>query len=274
LYSIKNIKIVLVVLAIANIAVLSYYGFSPKNDNTKTTAIIPNIKQLVLLNEKNTIIKEVAVKKKVTTNDLIETKDIPQPKDTNEDKLQRLKSSEAKIEATPNQPIEEKTVQEVSTPKIIPSSNNLLCYTIGPFEKNAYKLYTQNQLSNLTINSQERIILEKEISSYYLFIPQHKTVKAAKKTLAKLKQKKITDYYLKGDGALTNDIAVGLFSKEKHASRRYDTLKKLSFNVKMEVRYKDKKVYWLDSQAKESVINQLDIQQLSPLPLQLYLRQC
>ena len=247
MHSIKNIKIVLIVLAIANIAVLSYYGFSPKKDNTKKTAIIPNIKQLVLLNEKNTIIKKVTVKEKVTTNDLIKTKD------TNKDKRQHPTSTRAKS---------------------VPSSNNLLCYTIGPFEKNTDKLYTQNKLSNLTISSQERIILEKKISAYYLFIPQHKTVKAAKKTLAKLKQKKITDYYLTGDGALTNDIAIGLFSQEKYATRRFDILKKFSFNVKMEVRYKDKKVYWLDYQAKESVINQLDIQQLSPLPLQLYLRQC
>jgi hypothetical protein len=253
LHSIKNIKIVLIVLAIANIAVLSYYGFNPKNDNTKKTAIIPNIKQLVLLNEKNTIIKKVTVKEKVTTNDLIKTKDTPQRKDTNKDKRQHPTSIKAKN---------------------VPSSNNLLCYTIGPFEKNTDKLYTQNKLSNLTISSQERIILEKKISAYYLFIPQHKTVKAAKKTLAKLKQKKITDYYLTGDGALTNDIAIGLFSQEKYATRRFDILKKFSFNVKMEVRYKDKKVYWLDYQAKESVINQLDIQQLSPLPLQLYLRQC
>jgi hypothetical protein len=253
LHSIKNIKIVLIVLAIANIAVLSYYGFSPKKGNTKKTAIIPNIKQLVLLNEKNTIIKKVTVKEKVTTNDLIETKDAPQRKDTNKDKRQHPTSIKAKN---------------------VPSSNNLLCYTIGPFEKNTDKLYTQNKLSNLTISSQERIILEKKISAYYLFIPQHKTVKAAKKTLAKLKQKKITDYYFTEEGALTNDIAVGLFSKEKHATRRYDIFKKLSFNVKMEVRYKDKKVYWLDYQAKESVINQLDIQKLSPLPLQLYLRQC
>ena len=203
--------------------------------------------------KKTPLLKKLPSKKKVTTNDLIETKDAPQRKDTNKDKRQHPASIKAKS---------------------VPSSNNLLCYTIGPFEKNAYKLYTKNQLSNLTINSQERIILEKEISSYYLFIPQHKTVKATKKTLAKLKQKKITDYYLTGDGALTNDIAIGLFSQEKYATRRFDILKKFSFNVKMEVRYKDKKVYWLDYQAKESVINQLDIQQLSPLPLQLYLRQC
>ena len=125
MYSIKNIKIVLVVLAIANIAVLSYYGFSPKNDNTKTTAIIPNIKQLVLLNEKNTIIKEVTIKEKVTTNnpevavkEKVTTNDLIETKDTYKDKLQHPTSIKAKIKATPNQPIEEES---------IPSNNNLLC---------------------------------------------------------------------------------------------------------------------------------------------------
>ncbi len=280
----KNIKILIAILIAINLAVFAYFMFFNAKPDVSTSKIIPNMEQLVLLNERNFMVKEQSFNQTelLLANEVIlEAPKAPEPTPVKDNKKETVDSpieDDGLIDETENTLIETEIepepiidVAETTAETII---DNTLCYTIGPFENKADKIHSQNQLNNLSISSSVRIILEKEISSYYLYIPPHKTLKAAQNTIEKLKNKKVRDFYLLRKGDRTNAIALGLFSQEKHALRKFDLLQKLYFKVKMEVRYIDKEVYWLDYQGKESVLNLIDLKEISPLPLQLYLRPC
>ncbi len=274
--------IIIGLLLVINLLIPVWFLFISDKKPDNQDKILKNVKQLVLLSERNNIVKEEAhpVAEEAVSLDKApsvpeENLLTPEPEQgetlaentqTWEEYQQQEPAEEAALPSAieselPEQPVEEKPAE-------------ILCYTIGPFEQKKDKDFSQSQLARLAIDSKTRVILEKEISSYYLYIPPYKSRKAAMKTIAQLKKKKVRDFYLISKGDRKNAIALGLFSQEKHALRRFDTLKKLRFNVKMEARYRDKEIYWLDYQGTEDQINQIDLEKLSPLPLQLYSRRC
>ncbi len=134
----------------------------------------------------------------------------------------------------------------------IPPPPVKLCYTLGPFKElqsaNEITLkFKQNKIPISTRSNQE-----KEYRGMMVYVGGHKTRAEAIKTAESLKTRGVKDYIIVNAPDQVNILSLGVFSLKKNAERRHKRIAKLGYPVKLEARYRNRTIYWLDYSESEN----------------------
>lgn len=116
-----------------------------------------------------------------------------------------------------------------------------ICHTIGPIKKRSEASELRGQLSQQDYPATLR---EGEIqapSGYQVFLPEMSS-KKAREVVNALKSAGMNDYYV----GKRNHISLGIFSVKGKAQIRQQAVRKLGYDAMLDVRYKTRKVYWID----------------------------
>lgn len=128
------------------------------------------------------------------------------------------------------------------------------CYTLGPFKTAKIANEVRAQIASERIDAQHRVTKDNTRPGLWVFIPPAGTRKSAQEQVNRLKAQEIKDYFIVVTGEHTNAVSLGVFSQADLAQRRYDELKNLGFNVKLQKVDLPLREYWLDW-PKASVLN-------------------
>jgi hypothetical protein len=120
------------------------------------------------------------------------------------------------------------------------------CYTLGPFEEIRAAESLLIRIQNAGFEVFRRAITEKQPARYWVYLPSFESQSGASEIAKELASKGIKDYYVITENKNKNAISLGLFSKHTGARRRYQKIQALGYHPEMEVRFRDKTIYWLD----------------------------
>jgi hypothetical protein len=120
------------------------------------------------------------------------------------------------------------------------------CYTLGPFEEIKAAESLLVRIQNAGFEASRRAITEHQPARYWVYLPSVGSQSGALKIAKELASKGIKDNYVITENENKNAISLGLFSKHAGARRRYQKIQALGYQPKMEVRFRDKTIYWLD----------------------------
>lgn len=125
------------------------------------------------------------------------------------------------------------------------ATNQLLCYTIGPFKDKTRALEISGRYSANQIKTRLKSSLEEDYMGIMVYIGGHKNREEAVKTATSLAAKGIRDYVVVKVEGEENVLSIGVFGLKKNAERLTDRLKKLKYPVKSVARYRERTIYWL-----------------------------
>jgi len=154
------------------------------------------------------------------------------------------------------------------------SSNQSLCYTIGPFKDKTRALEISGRYSADQIKTRLKSSLEKDYMGIMVYIAGHETRAEAVKTAESLATNGIRDYIIINEEGKSNVLSIGVFGLKKNAERLIDRLKKLSYPVESESRYRERTIYWLyytqsNEQETKTLLNASDVENgISQIPRQ------
>lgn len=120
------------------------------------------------------------------------------------------------------------------------------CLDLGPFETVKQASLAAAALKAHGIEPRQRVRREARRKAYWVLLPPAISRDAARKTLAKLKELHVNDYFLVPTGEKANAISLGVFSKFESAHRRIKQMQKLGFKPVFEKVELAKREYWLE----------------------------
>ena len=124
--------------------------------------------------------------------------------------------------------------------------HNLSCYTLGPFSDRKSADDAASELRSIGATTSIRNATERRTRGYWVYLPPQRSREQALKRAEQLAAKGFSDYFVVADGKHDNAISLGLFTLKKGSQRRVEQLQAMGFKPKVEVRYTDLPVYWLD----------------------------
>ena len=120
------------------------------------------------------------------------------------------------------------------------------CFSLGPFEDKQQASLASGILKTAGIEAERRLSKEARRKAYWVLLPPAESREAAQKSVTRLKELKVTDYFLVVSGEKTNAISLGVYSQFESAHRRIKEMQALGFNPDFEKVELPKREYWLD----------------------------
>ena len=122
----------------------------------------------------------------------------------------------------------------------------LQCVSLGPFRqrKEAEKLMAK--MVKKGVKPALRTAKVREPSAYWVYLPPYPSREKAVEAVDRLEALGFDDYFIVGDAKYNNAISLGLFSRKKGSKQRVADLKEMGFEAKVETRYAENDVYWVD----------------------------
>lgn len=136
----------------------------------------------------------------------------------------------------------------------IADQNTARCYTLGPFKSKSQAADLRKELESIGIQAQRRMSKDNSRKGYWVMIPPQDTRRAAEANIKLLKEKEIKDYFLVVTGENINAVSLGVFSKSELAQRRYEEIRALGFDVKIENVDLPLREYWLDWPIEQNLL--------------------
>lgn len=125
------------------------------------------------------------------------------------------------------------------------------CFTIGPFREenkiNAFEKLIKKKVKKTGVR--ERV--EKQHWRYWVFLPPAKSRTKAVNLAADLAKKGLKDYYVIARGEFVNAVSLGHFKDKSLAENRYELIKKMGYQPKMNAIEKEYTLYWLDYESRD-----------------------
>ena len=121
------------------------------------------------------------------------------------------------------------------------------CYTLGPFMNNDDMVEASKKLILSGRPFEKRASEKREQIGYWVFIPPFKTREAAidlGEELKLLGEKEL--YVVKTPAEYEHAISLGVFKGKSNAKRRYQQIRNMGYDVKLEGRFRQNPIYWLD----------------------------
>jgi hypothetical protein len=121
------------------------------------------------------------------------------------------------------------------------------CYTLGPFMNSEDVSRAAEALMQSGRPIEKRASEKKEQIGYWVFIPPYSSREEAMVKAEELKllgEKHL--YVVKQPEEYKNAISLGVFKGKSNADRRFRQLKNLGYGVKLEGRYRQDPIYWID----------------------------
>ena len=122
----------------------------------------------------------------------------------------------------------------------------LQCFSLGPFRqrKEAEKLMAK--MVKKGVKPALRTAKVREPSAYWVYLPPYPSREKAVEAVDRLEALGFDDYFIVGDAKYNNAISLGLFSRKRGSKQRVADLKEMGFEAKVETRYAENDVYWVD----------------------------
>jgi len=138
------------------------------------------------------------------------------------------------------------------------------CYTIGPFREIDAIANARRRLADLGITSGQRVRSEREFFGYSVYLPPRASREDARALTRELRARGITDYYIMSDRELRNAVSLGLFRERRHAERLHRKVTALGFSPRLEPRYRERELRWLDYRDDRGRIGAALLREISP----------
>jgi hypothetical protein len=120
------------------------------------------------------------------------------------------------------------------------------CFTLGPFAQANAASRAADAISALGVSVTRRQESRRTPKGYWVYLPAAKSYLAAKRMVAELQKKGLTDLYIMGKGSRENAISLGLFNNKTTAEERFQQVNKLGLKAVFETQYRVSKQAWLD----------------------------
>ena len=120
------------------------------------------------------------------------------------------------------------------------------CYSLGPFADKQQADKARAILNSSGIKANRRVSNDARRKAYWVLLPPAESREAAQKSIARLKQLEVDDYFMVVSGEKTNAISLGVFSQFESAHRRIKQMQDLGFQPKFENVELPKREYWWD----------------------------
>ncbi len=120
------------------------------------------------------------------------------------------------------------------------------CYTVGPFRDLKKLRGLTRAIKSYVIEADFRGKEERAPPLYWVYTVAEKTKKETLKTAARLRSKKINDFYIINSDKKVNTISLGRFRDKKGVQKFVKKLEKWGFDVIVELIRKKVTIYWLD----------------------------
>jgi len=202
-----------ILLVLLNLAFFAWQYYAPAPQQAKIAQLTGNLKPIVLLSE----LKHEADAK-------------PEPAETGA-----------------ASPIEAGTLGSAA------EHSQPICQTLGPFRDRQQLDQVKTRLSPLLKHASIRAIQERRLHRYWIYLPAEPSRQQAVTLSRKLADAKIKDYYIVLSGENKNSISLGHFRDKQHAEKRQKQLKRLGFDAKTQLIYRDFDLFWLDFEAAQPV---------------------
>ena len=127
------------------------------------------------------------------------------------------------------------------------------CYTLGPFMTNESVASASEKLMLSGRPFEKSVSEKKEQIGYWVFMPPMKTRDEAVNKAEELRLLGDTQFYVVQQPAeYENAVSLGVFRSKANAKRRFLQLKNFGYEVKLEGRYRQNPVYWLNYSEQEN----------------------
>lgn len=120
------------------------------------------------------------------------------------------------------------------------------CYSLGPFENKQQASLASEILKTAGIDAKRRLSKDARRKAYWVLLPPAESREVAQKSVARLKELNVTDYFLVVTGEKTNAVSLGVYSQFESAHRRIKDMQDLGFKPIFEKVELPKREYWLD----------------------------
>lgn len=120
------------------------------------------------------------------------------------------------------------------------------CYSLGPFEDKQQASLANVILKAVGIDAERRLSKDARRKAYWVLLPPAESREVAQKSVARLKELKVTDYFLVVTGEKINAVSLGVYSQFESAHRRIKEMQALGFKPDFEKVELPKREYWLD----------------------------
>ena len=120
------------------------------------------------------------------------------------------------------------------------------CYSLGPFADKKQADLVSGILKSSGIKAKRRVSKDARRKAYWVLLPPAESREAAQKSVARLKQLKVDDYFMVVTGEKTNAVSLGVYTKFESAHRRIKEMQDLGFKPEFEKVELPKREYWWD----------------------------
>jgi len=157
------------------------------------------------------------------------------------------------LKETASQPVSQiEAVKDQNEAVASAAAEAKLCYTLGPFKQReqVQEVLQKFKQNNLQVNSRPSV--EKEYLGLMVYIDGHDNRRQAGATAKSLADKGVRDYMIVNEDDKPFALSLGVFSLKKNADRRMERISALGYDVKSEIRYRNRTIYWLDYDEQEN----------------------
>ncbi len=125
------------------------------------------------------------------------------------------------------------------------TSDQRMCYTIGPIKDKARAIEISGRYSSREVGTELKSSLDKQYLGMMVYIDEHETRAAAVKTANELSAKGIRDHIIVNQEERPHLLSLGVFGLKRNAERLKARVEKLGFPVETEARYRERTIFWL-----------------------------
>ncbi|TNF93229.1 MAG: SPOR domain-containing protein [Gammaproteobacteria bacterium] len=121
------------------------------------------------------------------------------------------------------------------------------CYTLGPFMNQDTTEQAAEELTTSGRPIVKRTSEKKEQIGYWVYLPSYKSQSAASAVAQEFKLLGDKHYYIvQPPDENAYAVSLGLFKARKNAEKRFSQVKNLGYDAKLEPRFRQNPVFWLD----------------------------
>lgn len=150
--------------------------------------------------------------------------------------------------------VQEQPLQPDPEPEPVPSPVQE-CFTLGPFADAAKAQRALRLLGAAGAQASKRENQEQVPYGYRVFIPPLSSRERAYQIADQLRDSGIKDYFvISNPNDKQNGVSLGLFKQRTGAIKRVAQLRNMDYQASIEVRYKDRVIYWIDYSAPVGLV--------------------
>jgi len=120
------------------------------------------------------------------------------------------------------------------------------CYTLGPFRDMEKLRAVTRVIKKYVADASYRSHEEREQAMFWVYLNPAGSYSQARAITAKLKKKKVKDYFIISKEPKINGISLGHFSEKNRAYAHAEYITGLGFKPEVEALFKEYTIYWLD----------------------------